>query len=175
MTGSFNSAQQAEEDTNYFAISLHMYPIWEKEANDTSFWLYVEQTVSAIPTKPYRQRVYRVTKKEGGFKSEIFSLSQPKDFVQAWKEPESFRELSPDSITLLPGCAVYLRYEPKKRIYRGSTHEQDCKNTFRGAAYATSEVTVTEREMRSWDRGYNAQNEHIWGAEYGPYIFRKQP
>jgi len=29
MTGSFDSSQQAKEDSTYFDISLHMYPIWE--------------------------------------------------------------------------------------------------------------------------------------------------
>lgn len=28
MTGSFNAAAQASRDSNYFDITLHMYPIW---------------------------------------------------------------------------------------------------------------------------------------------------
>lgn len=53
MQGSFNSAIQAEIDSTYYNISLHMYPIWEDKGN----FLYVEQALTSTPNKPYRQRI----------------------------------------------------------------------------------------------------------------------
>ena len=66
MTGSFNSGAQAASDSDYYDISLHMYPIWEDRKGE--HWLYVEQAVTAAPERPYRQRVYKVEEnKDGSF------------------------------------------------------------------------------------------------------------
>lgn len=60
MTGSFNSVEQAAVDSNYYDITLHMYPIWKDREGD---WLYVEQSVTANQAKPYRQRIYFIVRK----------------------------------------------------------------------------------------------------------------
>ena len=56
MQGSFDSKEQAAEDSAYYAISLHMYPIWPERGQ----FLYVEQALAAMQDKPYRQRVYEL-------------------------------------------------------------------------------------------------------------------
>ena len=49
MKGSFNSESQSLQDSNYYNISLHMYPIWtQKEGH----WLYVEQAVNSMQENP---------------------------------------------------------------------------------------------------------------------------
>ena len=58
MSGSFTSAEQAAADTNYFDISLRMYRIWPEQKD--KYWLYVEQAVTAMQERPYRQRVYEL-------------------------------------------------------------------------------------------------------------------
>ena len=35
---------------------LHMYPIWGSNVN----FIYVEQSVSSMQEKPYRQRIYEI-------------------------------------------------------------------------------------------------------------------
>jgi C_GCAxxG_C_C family probable redox protein len=53
------------------------------------------------------------------------------------------QELTPDSLKLRSGCAVILqRTGPSE--FSGSTNEQDCLSTLRGASYATSEVNMTK-------------------------------
>ncbi|MFN7845911.1 MAG: CpcT/CpeT family chromophore lyase, partial [Bacteroidota bacterium] len=59
MSGSFNSALQAKNDSDYYEIHLHMQPIWENTKE--GFWLYVEQAMSTALSKPYRQRIYHVS------------------------------------------------------------------------------------------------------------------
>ena len=56
MQGSFDSSEQAAQDSAYYAISLHMYPIWPERGQ----YLYVEQALAAMQDKPYRQRVYEL-------------------------------------------------------------------------------------------------------------------
>ncbi|MDT7832785.1 CpcT/CpeT family chromophore lyase [Flavobacteriaceae bacterium S356] len=58
MQGSFNSEAQAKIDSSYYNISLHMYPIWRDKGN----YLYVEQALNSMQNRPYRQRVYKVTR-----------------------------------------------------------------------------------------------------------------
>ena len=64
MQGGFTSAAQASVDTNYYDISLHMARIWT--ARTDGYWLYVEQAVTKMLDKPYRQRVYHVVHQADG-------------------------------------------------------------------------------------------------------------
>ena len=75
-------------------------------------------------------------------------------------------------ITERDGCAVHLDWDGNQ--FDGGTVGSDCRSTLRGASYATSEVTMDETEIRSWDRGYDDQDTQVWGAEAGPYIFVRQ-
>lgn len=169
MTGTFNSAAQAARDTSYFDITLHMYPIWTKRAGH---WLYVEQAVTANQAKPYRQRVYQLEQLDGQtFVSKVFTIRNEKDYVNAWKSPEKFEALPPDSIELKSGCEVVLR--KRGDLYEGATGEKTCPSELRGARYATSKVTVLPNKIVSWDQGFNADGKQVWGATRGGYEFLK--
>lgn len=171
MTGSFSSAKQAKKDTAFYDISLQMYPIWQNRKDGN--WLYVEQAVSNAPNRPYRQRVYKIEKvNDELFRSIVYTLPNPKDFIGKWKNPTAFDVINPDSLALRDGCDVYLRKVADK-YYRGATKEGTCKSTLRGASYATSEVEVFADKIISWDRGFNEKSEQVWGAEKGGYIFNR--
>ncbi|WP_298881655.1 CpcT/CpeT family chromophore lyase [uncultured Polaribacter sp.] len=71
MQGSFNSEIQAKKDSTYYNISLHMYPIWKDKGN----FLYVEQALNSMQNKPYRQRIYEVTRlNDSIFSSAIYKI-----------------------------------------------------------------------------------------------------
>jgi len=38
---------------------------------------------------------------------------------------------------------------------------------------AHREVVITETQMVSWDRGFDAGGKQVWGAEKGGYVFKK--
>ena len=61
-----------------------------------------------------------------------------------------------------------------RKPWAGSTQGKGCSSTLGGASYATSQVTVTPLELRSWDQGFDAAGKQVWGAEKGPYVFLKQ-
>ena len=172
MTGSFSSSAQAGADTNYYNISLHMYPIWPDENSD---YLYVEQAVATTPSRPYRQRVYRLEKlADGGYKSYVFKIANDSLFIGMWKKPTFFDNYSPDDLILREGCAVYL-YQNSDGTYTGSTKDQNCVSTLRGASYATSIVDIQPEQISSWDQGFDNEGKQVWGAENGPYIFKRKP
>lgn len=169
MTGSFSSAQQAAADTSYFDVRLEIVPIWPDRADGR--WLYVEQAAAGHVERPYRQRVYHVTASEPGkITSEVFTIPQPLRFAGAWRDEAPLAALSPDSLELREGCAVVLR-RTEHGFFEGGTVGTGCASSLSGAAYATSEVRLTPRSLTSWDRGFDADGNHVWGAEDGPYVF----
>ena len=172
MEGSFSSEEQAIKDTaNYFHIQLHMKQVW-KDRTD-GIWLYVEQAVADSAERPYRQRFYRVIKeKKGTFSSEVYEISNPLRLTGAWRNPDIVSQLSPDSLNLREGCAVVPTFDGTS--YSGSTEVGACRSNLRGSSYATSIVTVTPTELRSWDQGFDENGTQVWGATEGAYIFKKK-
>ncbi|WP_283637172.1 chromophore lyase CpcT/CpeT [Aquaticitalea lipolytica] len=169
MQGSYDSEIQSQVDSTYFNISLHMYPIWKDKGN----FLYVEQALNSMQDKPYRQRIYEVTRlNDSTFKSAIYTLAVDSLWVGKWKTPSAFDSISLKDITLKDGCEVLLkRIEPN--YFAGKTGKTSCESSLRGASYATSEVEILEDKIISWDRGFDSKGNHVWGAEKGGYIFNK--
>ena len=171
MTGTFTSGEQARQDSSYYDITLHMYPIWPEREGA---WLYVEQTVTATPDRPYRQRIYQlVPGPNSEITSEVYEFEDPKPWVGKWREPATFETLTAEDIRLKAGCGVVLR-QLRDASYTGQTGEKTCPSSLRGASYATSQVTIQPGMILSWDQGWNEAGEQVWGATEGGYVFRKQ-
>ncbi len=169
MQGSFNSEMQSIADSTYYNISLHMYPIWE----DKGHFLYVEQALNSKQSNPYRQRIYELTQiDENTFSSAIYTIEHDSLWIGKWKTPQEFDKLTIEDVSKKAGCEVILKRLDKNH-YKGQTGERSCESTLYGASYATSEVEIWSDKIISWDRGFDAEGKHIWGAEKGGYIFNK--
>jgi hypothetical protein len=92
--------------------------------------------------------------------------------VGAWKLPGGLGNLTSDSLYLKEGCAVVLR-RVSADAFEGGTVGKTCSSELRGAAYATSEVRLTPDVLVTWDRGYDAAGNQVWGATEGGYFFKK--
>ena len=79
---------------------------------------------------------------------------------------------SPSDVERRDGCEVYLQWTGD--AFAGSTEGKACSSTLGGAAYATSEVVIEVDRITSWDRGYDAGDVQVWGAEAGAYIFLRK-
>jgi hypothetical protein len=177
MSGSFDSAEQAAADRSYYDIRLRMVPIWTERPGGGSGsvrWLYVEQAMADQQTKPYRQRIYRVSAQGGGvFKSEVLELpGDPLTYAGAWKTPVMFAQLKEDQLVSRAGCAVVLT--DRKDAFVGGTHDRDCSNAVQGASYSTNETTITADALISWDRGFDDGGKQVWGATKSGYVFRRR-
>ncbi len=172
MSGEFSSEEQANEDSLFYNINLVMFPIWENDPN--AKWLYVEQAVTRLIDKPYRQRVYKLSKQKNGvIASSVFELPNPSKFIHGWNTPEIFEPINADSLMIRQGCAVYLR-KGANNCYTGSTKDKECLSTMRGASYATSKVNICPDQVISWDQGWDNDDKQVWGAETKGYIFKKK-
>ena len=171
MTGTFDSSAHAARDDAFFDIRLVMVPIWDDRADGP--WLYVEQAVSASAERPYRQRVYRlVDLGHGALRSDVYTLpGEPLDFAGAWATG-ALDDVTPEQLQERTGCSISLRVLPDG-TFTGSTDGDGCASTLRGAAYATSEVTIAPEVLVSWDRGWDADGQQVWGAVTGGYEFVK--
>ncbi|QOJ00806.1 MAG: hypothetical protein HRU70_09995 [Phycisphaeraceae bacterium] len=172
MTGSFSSRAQAWRDREFRDIRLHAVRIWPNR-ND-GVWLYVEQAEAERPTRPYRQRVYRLRIQDNGLiVSDVLTLpGEPLRFAEAWKDVSRLGGLTPADLTAKPGCEVVLK-RTADDLYEGGTVGEGCASELGGAAYATSDVRVGPDGLDSWDRGFDASGKQVWGSVKGPYEFRR--
>lgn len=175
MTGHFTSAEQSLADNSYFEIHLRMARIWEDRADGP--WLYIEQAMSDAMDKPYRQRVYNLSRLGADkYQSAVYELpGGPEDalkFAGAWRDPAmAFAALSPADLRPRDGCEVVLKWDAPSRSFKGGTLAANCPSTLRGAAYATSEIVLSDGLLVSWDRGFDATGKQVWGAVKGGYRF----
>ena len=171
MTGTFSSHAQAERDpANFFDIRLVMVPI-HGELGD-GHWFYVEQAAATALERPYRQRVYHLHRGEGGvIRSDVYTFErEPLAYAGVWRRPDELARITLDDLALRDGCSIF--FEPRVATrFIGETVGADCLSTLGGASYASSEVEVSEQWLTSWDRGFDAENQQVWGATEGPYRF----
>ncbi|MEB3198571.1 MAG: chromophore lyase CpcT/CpeT [Candidatus Sericytochromatia bacterium] len=174
MIGVYDSKDQALADPeNYRDVTLHMVRVWPERKDGP--WLYIEQALSKQVQLPYRQRVYRLLPRtDGRVASEVYTLPEPVlKYAGAWRQANPLGDLKPADLTPRTGCAVVLR-QTSPGIWAGGTVGRECPSELYGAAYATSEVVVSGSTLKSWDRGYDANGEQVWGAEKGGYVFIKR-
>ena len=171
LTGSFGSVTQSAEDERYHDIRIRAVRIWGER--DDGAWIYIEQAVADALDRPYRQRVYHVTRlAEDLFESRVYALDDPLQHAGCWREERPLAGLGPEDLLARQGCAVLLRSVGADR-FAGSTLGRLCTSSLRGASYATSEVEVRAEGLTSWDRGFDADGAQVWGAEAGPYRFER--
>lgn len=168
LIGAYDSAEQAAESKDYYEILLTMCPVEFEELGERV--LYVEQTLADTPTEPYRQRFYVIT--EGADDSQavswIYEANRPLALVGTCDAPEEL-DIEIGGVEELEGCEVVLDWDGETWI--GGTVEDNCATDWQGAAYATSEITLDEELLVSWDRGWSADDEYMWGATKGGYEF----
>ncbi len=170
MIGSYDSSAQEAADSSYYNISLHMYPIWENRKDGN--YLYVEQALASMQDRPYRQRVYKLEKmKNGRLASYVYTLKSDSLFIGKWNDPAYFDKFGLSILDEREGCEVIL--SKNQSGYEGSTQEDHCKSTLRGASYATSIVSMSANKITSWDQGFDDKGKQVWGATKGPYQFVK--
>lgn len=172
MTGAFSSARQAEDNPSYLDIRLHMVRIWPQRTD--GIWLYVEQARADYLDRPYRQRVYHLTSRaDGSLESKVHTFPDPLSRAGEWRKPQPMADLSPENLTEREGCSIFMTRTSSGQ-FLGSTQARNCPSDLSGAAYATSEVSITPDLLVSWDRGFDSQGRQVWGPVSGGYRFVKE-
>lgn len=171
LTGSFSSADQARGDQNFRATTLHITPIWTDRSDGP--WLYLEQALADAPAHPYRQLVYRLANRaDGTLAVHVFELPDPIAATGAWKDPTLLSRLTHDKLVTREGCTLVLRLQPGG-TFKGGTEGTGCASSLRGASYSTVETDISNLQIVTWERGYNAAGTQVWGSIHGGYVFKR--
>lgn len=169
LQGRYDNVDQPNTDASHSTVLVTVVPVLDGRSD--GHWLYVEQAMSLKPDRPYAQRVYHLRGgEEGEVLAEVFTIDKPGRFVQGW-EGDKLAALDHAALRPLAGCTLYLR--PEGDGWTGSTRGKACESKRGGASYTTAEVTVDADGMRTWDRGYTADDKEVWGAK-APYEFTRR-
>ena len=171
LTGSFSSADQARGDKNFRAATLHITPIWTDRSDGP--WLYLEQALADAPAHPYRQLVYQLASRaDDTLTVHVFELPDPIAATGAWKDSSLLSKLAPANLVPREGCTLVLRLQPGG-TFKGGTEGTGCASTLRGASYSTVETVISNLQIVTWERGYNAAGTQVWGSIHGGYVFKR--
>lgn len=175
LAGDFDSAEQAASDPSYYAISMRLCAVSVPELGERV--LYIEQASIDDLDAPYRQRLYVVDRVSDDVAvSRVYEADRSSieaGLVGLCDDPAA-AELDADDFDLREGCDVVMAWDGS--AFTGGTEGEGCASSLGGASYATSAVTLERDALTSWDQGWDADGDQVWGAVDGPYAFlRRSP
>ncbi|MDX2228006.1 MAG: chromophore lyase CpcT/CpeT [Leptolyngbyaceae cyanobacterium bins.349] len=136
--------------------------------------LYQEQALIGKIDQPYRQRVLVIAASSNNDSVVSISskLAEPTKWIGLCNRPESQRVLQIDQDLGEQVCMVYL--QKSATGYIGETPPQGCPANIRGAVRITNTIELTPTGMNTWDRGFDATGQQVWGARSESYQFRRR-
>jgi CpeT protein len=172
MAGDFSNAQQAAADPKSFAhIHVFFRPLPYEFFNAIGF--YSEQVYDYDLWTPYRQGVHRCVEQGDRVYIENYSLTDAMLYAGAARELSILKTITPDCIQRRYNCSMV--FEREGDLFRGRVEGTQCLIERQGGpTYLVSDVEVTEKTWRSWDRGMDLEtHEQVWGSESGALRFDK--
>jgi hypothetical protein len=171
LTGSFANADQARGDQNFRAATLHITPVWTERSDGP--WLYLEQALADAPTHPYRQLIYQLARRaDDTLAVHVFELPYPIAATGAWKDPSLLAKITPANLVPREGCTLVLSLQAGG-MFKGGTEGTGCASNLRGASYSTVETAISNLQIVTWERGYNAAGAQVWGSIHGGNVFTR--
>lgn len=136
-----------------------------------SVYLYQEQALTQKLDKPYRQRILQIkpSSDNNTIESKSYKPQHPETLIGLCNKPETERILNLTDIGESV-CSVFLK--PSQEGYTGETPPQGCPANVRGAVRITNTIILRSDGMDTWDRGYDAQGNQVWGADGESYQYR---
>ncbi|NEP17414.1 MAG: chorismate mutase [Leptolyngbya sp. SIO4C1] len=171
LEGVMTTAEQAAVDPNFVSVRMTTCRVTVPDATPdaaNSIYLYQEQALSNNLAEPYRQRFLQIVPGEDQrIESRSFKPESPEPWVGLCDRAD--RQVPTAALGELI-CTVALRESVLG--YVGSTPAAGCPASFRGAASITNVVVLHDDGMDTWDRGFDAAGEQLWGADGEPYRYR---
>ncbi len=179
LTGVLDTTEQARRHPEQPAVQMTTCRIdvaVDDSMTGSATFLYQEQALAASLAQPYRQRLLQIAPLpgliSGGFVESIsYRPLETEALVGLCDRPLAERSLSFSQIGEVT-CRVFLTPVPEG--FRGVTASEGCPTDVRGAVRVTNEILLHNRGMDTWDRGFDAAGQQVWGATTDPYQFRRQ-
>ncbi len=146
---------------------------------NNSIFLYQEQAVAEKFNEPYRQRFLEILSDDRG-QNQVESKSYKPINMEKWigfcDKPETER-IVPTTELGTYVCSVFLTKSAAnymKPLYLGETQTGGCPANVRGATSISNTIYLFPDGMNTWDRGFDANGNQVWGAANEAYKFRKR-
>ena len=178
ITGKFSTQLHQSFDTTKGDVMVRTI-VFKRYPNVV--WLYTQQGEWWDGRYfPYRQRVYAAEQIDDyyikldiyAFKDDLAYYGVLDDTSSSLTPEEWLQNIPSDGLIKKEGCSLYI-YKDNLNAFRGSTNEDDCKGSFKGATYTTTEFVIYLHEVISWERGWDDDGNQKWGPTNGPYIYSK--
>jgi len=184
ITGRFSTELQAKRDSTKDNVLVRTVYFGD---HDEGVWIYTQQGeyINGKYT-PYRQRIYGIYQiddyyigldifqlpNETEYWSVIQDLPKIKNGITFKADLEKLKSIPIESYIYKDGCTIKI-YKDSLGGFRGATEYDNCKGSFRGSTYTTTEFVVYPHEVISWERGWDDMKVQKWGPTQSPYIYTK--
>jgi hypothetical protein len=137
-----------------------------------SIFLYQEQALTNNLSKPYRQRFLQISPSPAtqSVRSLSFRPTTAATFAGLCNKPLAERTLKLSDLGTYV-CSVFLK--PSGNTYIGNTPINGCPANYRGAVRITNRIELTPTGMNTWDRGFDANGQQVWGAKTEAYQYHR--
>lgn len=141
-------------------------------SSEPSVFLYQEQALADRLTQPYRQRFLRISPSTDGtgIESVSYRLRNEDSWIGLCDRPIGERTVQERDLEDTH-CQVLL--VPVGENFVGDTPAGGCPSNYRGAVSVTNHIILYEDGMDTFDQGFDAEGNLVWGSTGAPYRFRK--
>jgi hypothetical protein len=174
LEGEMDTVAQAQQNSQAPSVRITTCQIQVTDgANPSgSIFLYQEQALTSNLSKPYRQRFLQITSSPStqSVRSLSFRPTSTGAFAGLCNKPLPERSVKMSDLGSYV-CSVFLK--PVGDTYLGNTPINGCPANYRGASRITNRIELTPTGMNTWDRGFDANGNQVWGAKTESYQFRR--
>lgn len=171
LSAGFSNQAQAFDNPPLFAHILVKFRPLPQLAPGS---LLLEQSYAINPAAPYRIRVLRAERRDGGLIIHNQALQDDERFWGGVDDPVRREAIREDDLRPLEGCTYVVRETGEGFI---GEVEPGCRCLVerKGAtAYLVSSFELDARGMRTIDRGHHPDtHEQLWGSLAGPFEFER--
>lgn len=174
LTGTFDSSSQAIDNPSYLDVTVQHCEVKLTDLPitlNTGRFLALRQGIST-ESNPYRSRILRIFAGQapGVVRISSYAATQENLLADICSKPESERVVSFNQLAA-EKCTTQASY--RDGTFVGGTTGDGCASSRAGAVRMTSEITLDAQGMTTWDRGWDASGNVVWGPEKEPYRFER--
>jgi hypothetical protein len=168
LIGAMDTSTQAAIDRRAPDVRITTCPI--RVGDTEALFLYQEQALSLTLNRPYRQRFLQIASTvDNRVESISYKPTHPEAWIGLCNQPNVDRTVP---LPELGETVCTLILQRNGEGYVGTTPEEGCTANYRGAVRITNQVQLTQGTMETWDRGFDAQGQQVWGASDESYQYR---
>jgi CpeT protein len=172
LAGTFDTKDQAAVDAEAPLLRAVIVRVPKSRLSFGAPVLYREEAPLDRPERPVLQSFLRIEEDASGrVVLREFELKEGAAAAGKWRMPDVLALFGRNDVRERSGCAVALTKTGDH--YEGSAAEPGCALPLLGASRTMSEIRLWSDRTETWDRGFNARGEQVWGPRKGPIRWKK--